>query len=202
MLREFLLLLGGIVAAGVASLDQATEGFKVVTSEQARRLAVERAPRTVPGVALVDQHGAPFSLSDYRGEPVLIEFIYTSCPTLCTVLGDDFRRIEDAVQPRHDREKLALLSISFDIDRDGPPQLELYGERFGAKAPGWRVAVPSRAGLTTLLRAFGVVVLRDGFGGFIHNDALYVVDRAGRLVRIMDPESSPRLIEEALRSAS
>jgi len=202
MRGSFVVLMGAVIAAGIAALSQATEGFRAATSEQARRLEVARVPRMVPDIALIDQNGSRFSIADYRGEPVLVEFIYTSCPTLCVALGDNFRRIDEELRHDHARENLALLSISFDVDRDGPAELKLYGERFEARAPDWRVAVPSALGLEPLLRTFGVVVIRDGFGGFVHNDALYVVDRAGRLVRILDPESSPRLVEEAVRPRS
>jgi protein SCO1 len=37
-----------------------------------------------------------------------------------------------------------------------------------------------------LLKAFGVTVIPDGAGGFVHNAALHVVDRQGRLIAIFD----------------
>jgi protein SCO1 len=195
-------LLGVIVLAGIAALSAETDGFRVVTSEGARRLAIERAPAALPRVVLTDQDGAPFALEDYRGKVVLIDFIYTSCPALCSVLGDDFRRMAEIARRRADGREVALVSISFDRAHDGPPALKLYAERFGAAAPRWRIAVPaSAAGLDTLLHSFGVVVLSDGAGGFVHDGAVYVVDPRGRLARILDPGTPAGLIEEALRSA-
>ncbi|HKT17023.1 MAG TPA: SCO family protein [Stellaceae bacterium] len=202
MQAGFLPLFAAVIAVGIGALGQATKDFRLVTSEQARRLAVAEAPRPVPDITLVDQNGTPFALADYRGTPVLVDFIYTSCPSLCTVLGDDFRRIAESIRISPNADRLSLLSISFDVERDGLPELKLYGERYGAEAPAWRIAVPSRTEIAPLLQAFGVVVIRDGYGGFIHNDALYLIDRAGRLVRIMDPDASPQRIEQALKAVS
>lgn len=198
----FPLTLAAAVAAGIAALAQATEGFRVVTSEQARRLAVEETPRLLPNIALTDQNGGSFSLADYHGKPLLVEFIYTRCPGLCTLLGDDFQRIEDAIRRSEIKTRVGLLSISFDVEHDEPPDLKLYGERYGAIAPAWRVAVPSHADLVPLLQAFGVVVIPDGVGGFVHNAALYLVDATGHLVRIMDQGLSTQQIDRALTPIS
>lgn len=197
----FPLTIVAAIAAGIGALAQASDGFRVVTSDQARRLAIAEAPRPVPNITLTDQNGRSFSLADYRGDPVLVEFVYTRCPSLCTLLGDDFQRIKGAFDRSGIAVHVRFLSISFDVEHDAPPDLKLYGERYGAVAPEWRVAVPSQADLARLLRTFGIIVIPDGAGGFVHNAALYLVDSGGRLVRIMDPDSSVPQIDRALRAA-
>lgn len=204
MTRGFLPLLGLVVAAGLATLSWGTDGFRVVTTEGARRLAVAHHPRAVPDVALIDQDGARFSPAAYRGKMLLVDFIYTDCPTICGVLGADFGQVLDLL--RRDggtAGQVDLLSISFDPAHDRPPELKAYGARFGAATPRWRIAVPATAeGLRALLRTFGVVVIPDAFGGFTHNDAVYVVDRDGRLVRILDADLPATLVARAARSVS
>ena len=191
-----------VVLTGIGALAWGTEGFRVVTSEGARQLAVEETRPPVPDVRLVDQEGKPFSLRDYRGRAVLIEFIYTRCPALCGVLGDDFRRLLAPTRRAASGSDVDLLSISFDRQNDDPEALKLYGDRYGATPPHWRVAVPAddRA-LATLLRVFGLVVIPDGMGGFLHNGGIYLVDAQGRLARVLDPESPPRLIRQALHAS-
>ncbi|MGH7065559.1 MAG: SCO family protein [Stellaceae bacterium] len=189
MTRGFLPLFALALAIGIGALAWGTEGFRVVTSEGARRLAVIGDPQPVPGVPLRDQDGRRFSLADYRGAPVLIEFIYTSCPTLCAVLGDELQRLAAA------RRGPRLLSISFDPEHDDRRALELYGERYGAALPRWRIAAPAdQRSLRTLLQRFGVVAIPDGSGGFVHNGALYFVDSCGRIARILDPSATPQMI--------
>jgi protein SCO1 len=201
--RGFPLLLGLVIAAGVAVLACGTEGFRVVTSEGARRLAVERAPRPVPNVALIDQNGARLSLGDYRGKPLLVTFIFTTCPTLCGAVGDAFQRVLALPRQRDAVAAPELLSISFDLARDGPRELNAYAARHGAAVPRWRVAVPVAAsGLQALIKAFGVVAIADGLGGFTHNAAIYLVDRHARLARILDPDAPAGVIERAVQSAS
>jgi protein SCO1/2 len=149
---------------------------------------------------MIDQDGYPFSFADYRGRPVLVDFIYTRCATICGVRGDDFRSLlgRPGEPPAGD---ISLLSVSFDLDNDDPKALQLYAERYGAAAPQWRIAVPAdRRSLAMLLRSFGVVVIPDGFGGFVHSSAVYLVDPRGRLARILDIQA-PAAIASAAQAA-
>jgi protein SCO1 len=200
--RGFLPLFALVVAAGLTALWWATDGFRVVTSDGARQLAVERSPRALPDVPLLDQNGRSFSLAEYRGKTVLVDFIYTRCPTICGLLGDDFGNVL-ALARGHGGADIDLLSISFDPADDDRQALRQYASRYGATPPHWRVAVPaSPGGLKALLRAFGVVVIPDGYGGFVHSSLVYLVDRRGMLARILDAGTPSRLIAAAVRGAA
>lgn len=203
MTRSFLVLLTFVMSTGVAALAFETDGFRVVTSAGARQLSVERAPPMMPDARLVDQDGTPFTLSAYRGRAVLVDFIYTRCPTICGLLGDDFANVLQLMKATRLSTPIDLLSISFDPQNDGREALRLYGERFGAKAPRWRIAAPSnKQELAGLLQSFGVVIIPDGTGGFIHNDAVYVIDARGRLARILDPDPPTGLVDAGLEVAA
>lgn len=199
MSRGFLPLLGTVLLIGMSALVWGTEGFRAITTEGARQLSVARHPLPVPAVRLVDQDGHPFSLADYRGTIVLVDFIYTRCPKLCGVLGDDFHRML-ALAPKQD---IKFLSISFDPENDNRDALKLYGDRYDATPPRWRIAATAdSSGLAALLRTFGVIVIPDGLGGFVHDDSIYLIDRKGRFARIFESGAPPQLIEEAMRPAT
>lgn len=201
MTRGFLPLLAVVLAAGSGALSWATDGFRVVTSDGARQLTVERSPRALPDVLLRDQNGRSFSLAGYRGTTVLVDFIYTRCPTICGVLGDDFHNVLGLLRSSAGAD-IGLLSISFDPENDDRRALQLYASRYGATPPHWRVAAPvSRADLQALLRAFGVVVIPDRWGGFIHSSTVYLIDRRGRLARVLDADTPPKLIAAAVHKA-
>lgn len=202
MTRGFPVLLALVLAIGIAALSFETEGFRVITSAGARQLAVERAPQPLPDAQLIDQDGRLFSLGASKGRTLLVDFIYTRCPTICSARGDDFAHVLKLMGDARPASPVDLLSISFD-PADDRAALQLYAERFGAKSPRWRIAAPVDArGLAALLRSFGVVVIPDGAGGFIHNDAVYVVDARGRLARILDPDAPAPLAAAVLKVAA
>ncbi len=182
-----LLLSVAFLAAGIGVLAVATDGFRAYTSETARRIDVREHPRTVPPFALETASGEHTSFGALRGRWLLVEFIYTRCPTYCSVQGGEFARLQRELADPIARAQIVLISVSFDPQRDDPDALAGYMHRNGSRGAGWIAARPvDPADLAALLRVFGVVAVPDGLDGFVHNAAIAVVDRAGRLVAILD----------------
>jgi len=185
-----------VAAAGVAVLGVVTDGFRAATSEGVWRLAVAERPRPLPDATLVDQSGRAW-LSDVRGRPILVEFFYTSCPAICGLLASRFQAGFERLIAQSEGPEILLLSVSFDPERDTVTELADYAARLGADGQIWRVVrVNDPIEQRGLLDAFGVVVLPDGAGGFVHNAAIYLVDPEGRLARVYDPDAPERAIAE------
>ena len=183
VLSVFLLTL----ALSFLVLGVATQGFRVATAEGARRLAIETAPIAIPDVIFEDKNGKQLSLSDYRGRMLLVEFIFTTCPTICQVMGEKFTRIQNAIRSDPELGDAQMLSISFDLENDTPVALGEYSERFGADPEIWKIVRPlGRPDLENLLHLFGVKVIPDPGFGFQHNVAIHVIDGSRRLVSILD----------------
>ncbi len=187
-----------VVAAGLAALAAVTDDFRAATTDGALRVAVAERPRPLPQASFLDQSGRAFRLADLRGRPVLVEFFYTSCPTICGVLVSRFQAVLADLAARPSGRQVVLLSISFDPAQDTVAALADYAARLGVDGQIWRlVRVADPVEMRRLLDAFGVVVLPDGAGGFIHNAAVYRVDAEGRLAGIYDPDQTERAIAEA-----
>jgi protein SCO1/2 len=182
------------LALGSALLWDATGGLRVFTAEGARRAAVERAPRRVPNVTLVDMHGREIRFPR-AGEPRLVEFIYTRCPTICAALGETFARLGPRIADEAPGTR--LVSVSFDLAHDDAEAMRGYAEMHGADGKLWTVARPaSQADLDKLLDAFAVTVIPDGYGGFEHNAAVHYVDAAGRLAGIYGLEDDDAILNK------
>jgi protein SCO1 len=182
-------LLGGIV------LWTETDGLRALTAEGARRVKVANAPIIVPPTDLELATGETIRFANYVGSIVLVDFIYTQCPTVCVALGTSFARLQDALR-RTGRNDVRLLSISFDPERDTPKALHAYGRAYGADMRLWSLArVHDGTQLKRLLTVFGIVVIQDDFGGFTHNAAIHLVDRNGRLARIYDRDDIEAALE-------
>jgi len=186
-----------VLFSGGVVFWQATDGFAAFTTETARRLEIARSPRPLPTAALLDPHGSEIRARDLAGRVLIVDFIYTACPAVCSQLGGTFgtlqRELNDEL--RHDRVK--LLSVAFDLERDTPAALAHY-RRSHRAGTDWIVArTPSEQARAAWLRAFGVIAIPDGLGGFTHNATLNVVDARGRLVAVFDVEQWPAALELA-----
>ena len=188
-----------LVLAGAWLFAGATDGFQAFTSEAARRIAVRDRPAMAPPVALETQAGDRINLAELRGKWLLVDFIYTGCRTLCLSLGSDFARLEDKLAEPIASGRVGLLSISFDPSNDSPRELAAYLERSRRRGAAWLAARPANAaGLVELERRFGVTVVPDGLGGYVHNTAINVVDPQGRIVDILDL-GAPETVMQSLR---
>lgn len=168
-------------------LFAATDRFQAYTTQAARRIAVERHPVVIPPVALQAQSGARASFAALRGRWVLVDFIYTRCPSYCLASGSEFAQLQERFAAAIAERRLELLSISIDPVHDTPQALAAYLRRSRARGPGWLAARPLEAdGAQELRRAFGITVIADGAGGYVHDAALNLVDPRGRLVAILD----------------
>lgn len=186
-----------VVLIGASVLWWGTDGLTAFTAETARRVDILRTPRALPTVVLEDQHGVLFSLDDYRGRLLAVEFIYTHCDSVCLSLGMAFKQIHDQVPVQALGRDFALLSISFDPERDTPAHMQEYADIFGADGVNWRVARVQDAGeLKALLDTFGVVVIDDERGGFEHNAAIHLVGRDGKLIAISDLDQVAPFVEK------
>lgn len=192
-----------LVAFGVAALAAATDRFQAFTSETARRVAIRQHPLQVPDVELQTQSGTHINMAGLRGKWVAVDFIYTRCMTFCSVLDAEYARLQELLARPLAENKLRLLSISFDPAHDTPVELTNYLDRFDGHAGDWLVTRPVNAvGLRQLERVFGVTVIPDGHGGYVHNAAIEVVDPQGRLFRILDignPVAASRLVLQEMK---
>lgn len=188
-----------IVIAGGATLAAATDGFRAFTTESARRLAVREHAVPVPDFPLQSASGGHFTLQDLRGHWLLVDFVYARCQAWCSVLGGEFAQLQDLLAAPIAQDRLRLLSISFDPVNDDPAQLAAYQHRFGDRGHGWIAARPlDGASLNLATRVFGIRVIADGTGGYIHNASIALVDPQGRLVRIFD-SGRPDVVAAALQ---
>ncbi len=176
-----------VVLAGGVALWMGTDCLRAITAEQARRVAVQKAPQVLPHAVMTDQDGRSFTFADYSGKLVLVDFVYTRCRSWCTALGTGFQQIFRALPPDAAGREVFLLTVSFDPARDTQEVLKRYARYYGADGTTWRVARVADGGqLDAMLRAFGIVILADSQGEFQHNAAIHLVDRQGRLAEIID----------------
>jgi len=108
---------------------------------------------SVPDVPLVDQNGKPARLPDLlRGKTAAMNFIFTSCTTICSPMGANFAALQSSLG---DRKDVALISVSIDPTMDTPQRLKEWSTRFKAR-PGWTLLTGEKNDVERILKAFGV----------------------------------------------
>jgi protein SCO1 len=86
----------------------------------------------LPDIKLVRSDGKTVSLADELndGRPVVLNFIFTSCTTICPVMSQIFTQLQTKLGDEHGR--VHMVSISIDPEQDTPERLTEYARRFHA----------------------------------------------------------------------
>lgn len=90
----------------------------------------EQVGKPVPALSLTNQEGKKFTFADYKGKALAITFIYRECPLpeFCIKMSSQFADMADKIASDPEaKDKIRLLSISFDPERDTPEKLKQYG---------------------------------------------------------------------------
>jgi len=177
-----------VIWLGISILSWATSFFNIWTAEEARRVNVLSDSSSLPNALLLSNREEIRPIIDKKRPFVILDFIYTRCPTVCNTLGFKFKQLQDQLIERKLDKQVEILSISFDLGYDSPQALSRYLTLHKADNAIWSALVPrSQALLETLKQRFGVVVIDDEFGGFTHNAAIYVIEN-GNLKKIFNDD--------------
>jgi cytochrome oxidase Cu insertion factor (SCO1/SenC/PrrC family) len=109
----------------------------------------------IPDTVVYNQHGQKlnFYTDLVRGKTVAINFIFTTCTTICPPLTATFRKVQQELGDRVGRD-IELISISVDPATDVPQRLKEFSAKFKV-APGWTFVTGSKPEIDQLLSALG-----------------------------------------------
>ncbi|MBV9959357.1 MAG: SCO family protein [Acidobacteria bacterium] len=109
----------------------------------------------IPDTTVYDQNGRQlnFYTDLVKGKTVAINFIFTTCTTICPPLSATFRRVQQSLQEQAARD-VQLISISVDPVTDVPARLKEFAAKFKAGA-NWTFVTGSKPEIDDLLRALG-----------------------------------------------
>ncbi len=174
------------VILGSAVIWYATDGLTTYTAEGQRRSDVELIPRTVPDIILIDQNFSPLKISEFKGKTVLMEFIYTSCPSFCYAMGSEYKQLQDKIINSGAKD-IVLMSVSFDYENDNAEKIKAYADKFKAVEPYWYVVrAKDIAGLNQLIKTFEVIIVGNSNDGYEHDSAIHAINKNNKLYKIID----------------
>ncbi|MFM9905581.1 MAG: SCO family protein [Pyrinomonadaceae bacterium] len=118
----------------------------------------------VPDFVLTNQDGKRVSIKDFRGKALAITFIYAKCPLpdYCIRMSTNFSDLTKQIEANAElKDKLRLLSISFDPANDTPEKLRSYGIGYMGNDPKykfdlWQLAVGKDAEVRKIADFFGL----------------------------------------------
>jgi len=128
---------------------------RVDAKEQRYKRSIESY--AIPDVVLVNQDGKKVRIKELlqSDKPVVVDFIFGTCTTICPVLSAGFTNLQHKLDP--DSNKVHLVSISIDPENDTPKVMKEYLKRYRAQ-PGWDFLTGSRSDIDKVMYAFNAYI--------------------------------------------
>jgi cytochrome oxidase Cu insertion factor (SCO1/SenC/PrrC family) len=135
--------------------SEENDATPTIDNVPANRTAGEVKFSNIPDTMVLDQEGRQvhFYRDLVKGRTVAINFIFTTCTTICPPLTATFRKVQQELGEQAGRD-VQLISISVDPTIDIPERLKGFAAKFGA-GPGWTFVTGSKSEIDELLKALG-----------------------------------------------
>lgn len=156
-MKTWILLVGlALFASQRPAVAQADDPHAGHRSAMKATVTVGDSRVTLPNVILRDAQNKPFPLSAERfeGKIVVVDFIFTTCTTICPVLSEVMATVQRELGGQVGKD-VVLVSISVDPANDTPPVMRAYAKSKGA-GKDWYWLTGSSGDIARVLRAFGL----------------------------------------------
>jgi protein SCO1/2 len=155
--------------------------------------------RTLGDYILRDGGHRPVRLSDYRGRPLVVSLVYTSCIDVCPTATQTMAAAVEAGRAALGEDSFRVVSIGFDARHDTPERMRSFARRHGISLAGWDFLSGDADTVDRLAADLGFL-FAPAPQGFDHLTQTTVVDAEGRIYRqIYGAAFEPPLLVEPLK---
>jgi protein SCO1/2 len=152
----------------------------------------------VPEFRFTNQNGKTITNADYKGKVYVVEFFFTTCPTICPIMNKNMKKVQDAFYGNPD---FGIASITIDPGNDTPEVLKAYAENYGATHPHWHFLTGNKDAIYRLSNVgFKLYSAEDetAEGGFEHSGLFALIDKEGNIRSRYDDFGNPMIYYNGL----
>lgn len=135
-----------------------------------------------PDHAFIDSRGRPVTLEQFRGKPLIISLIFTSCYHVCPMITENLHRAVAVAQDSLGKDSFSVLTIGFDTRVDTPARMAAFGKDHGVNLPNWHLVSTNEETIRRLAEEVGFIFFPTT-RGFDHLAQTTIVDRDGAVYR-------------------
>jgi len=146
--------------------------------------------RKVPDFEFKNQHNVLVSNTDYLGKVYVVDFFFTTCPTICPIMTKNLVEIQNTFEGKD----LGFASFTINPRYDTPEVLKRYAGKYGITNAHWNLLTGNQDSIYDLSKnGFYILAneVEDAPGGFEHSGMFALVDREGYIRSRVDKFGNP-----------
>ncbi|MQP51745.1 redoxin family protein [Flavobacterium sp. LMO9] len=155
----------------------------------------------VPAFELTDQNNKKISNKEYLGQVYVVEFFFSTCPTICPKMNQSMLQLQDEF---YGNPKFGLASITIDPEHDTSEVLKEHADLLGVKHYNWHFLTGDKAYIYSLAnKGFNLYAGENNkaAGGFEHSGLFALIDKNGIIRCRKDAQGNPILYYDGLETS-
>lgn len=140
---------------------------------------IDGGKKKVPHFSFTNQLGLSITNEDYLGKVYVVEFFFTTCPTICPRMNRNLVEIQNEFK---DFEDFGVASFTINPDIDTPEVLKAYAEKYGITNPNWHLMTGDEQDIYKLANEgfyFYTAKNEAIVDGFEHSGNFALIDKEG-----------------------
>lgn len=163
-------------------------------------IKINGTPKKVPNFSFTNQDGKTITQDDYLGKVYVVDFFFTTCPTICPRMSNNLVEIQERYKNNTD---FGIASFSIMPATDTPEILKAYAANYGATHPHWNFLTGAQDKIHELANiGFNIYVEEDENEplGFAHSGDFALIDKNGYIRSRTDNFGNPKIFYKGIIS--
>ncbi|MFY7739876.1 MAG: SCO family protein [Flavobacterium sp.] len=154
----------------------------------------------VPNFELTDQNSTKISDKSYLGKVYVIEFFFSTCPSICPIMNKNMKDIQKEFSKE---SNFGVASITINPENDTVEVLKEHANQLGITTPNWHFLTGNKQYILSLAnKGFNLYAAENKKvnGGFEHSGLFALVDKEGNIRCRKDKQGNPILYYDGLEA--
>jgi len=155
----------------------------------------------VPSFNLTDQDNKKISDKDYLGKVYVVEFFFSTCPTICPKMNQNMLLLQKEF---YGNPEFGIASVTINPEHDTPQVLKKHAAELGVKHYNWHLLTGDKTYIMNLAKkGFNLYAGENKAvaGGFEHSGLFALVDKEGKIRCRKDQYGNPIMYYDGLEDA-
>lgn len=189
---SFVVLVFGIIF--IPRIIERMQSGTVVQKDRMSRLSFIEANgerKKVPEFSFINQDSLLITNKDYLGKVYVVEFFFTTCPSICPIMSRNLVEIQNEFK---DFKNFGVASFTINPEHDTPMVLKEYSEKYGITNLDWHLLTGDRDKIYELANKGFYIFAKEApevSGGFEHSGMFALVDKNGFMRSRLDAANNP-----------
>ncbi|WP_323789286.1 SCO family protein [Psychroserpens sp.] len=163
-------------------------------------LEINGKPKKVPSFSFINQNGKTITNKDFEDKVYVVEFFFTTCPTICPRMNRNLVQIQNTFSSF---ENFGVASFTINPDYDTQEVLKAYAETYGITNPNWHLMTGDKDVIFELANiGFNIYAGENPNveGGFEHSGNFALIDKNGFIRSRKDNFGNPKIFYKGIIS--